>query len=468
MKILPLFFLLLLNACIPSKCELNALRLKNAEQDWDNLVDVAPVECSLTLDEIVGIVLERNLDLLVKKMEYEYQYELVTGARLKMIPPLVLTGEVSGRNRNTGAASESLEPGVPPAPPSISSEQHVERWDLTFTFNLLDFGISYYRARQEVDRAIIKKMEYLRVRQKLIQDTIEEYWRARTALLGLEKSRDLFEENDKFLAFINEQIEKQILSKDKSLFRERQIMRQEIQMQLYEKEYHTSMQELAKLMGLTSVSFELVQEERIPINLELPDVTFLEGLSLLNRPELYGLDMEEKAVRDEARVAFLQIFPNLSGLIGRFYDSNRFLIFNKWIYGGLRYTWNLLAIPYHLQDYLSELQHQEVKQVERLAVSIGILTQVNIAWLVYQDTFQEYLLVQRLADTNQDLVRAVEMRESQGEISFSDVITDYRYDAVFTEVEALRAYGNVQTAIAQINFSIGIPFFLSSSGCEND
>jgi outer membrane protein TolC len=457
-----IFVFIFLTGCMQTDRELTSTRFENAQEDWVQLIETPALENAiLTLDDILKRVLERNLDLLVKEMEYAYQYELATGSKLKMIPPLVLTGEVSGRNRNTGMFSKSLQPGVPPAPPSISSEQHVNRYDITFTWNLLDFGISYFRARQAADKASVKQMEYARVRQKLIQDTIEEYWKARTALLGLTKSQSLIDEAHGLLAFINAQIEKQILPKDKSLYREKQIYRQEIQMQLYEREYHRAMTELARLMGSPQADFELLQEEIVPITLELPSPEILEGLALMNRPELYGLDIEERTVSDEAKIALMQIFPNLSPFIGNFFDSNFYLIYHRWIYGGLRYTWNLLAMPYHIQDYLSELEHVNVVQYERLALSIGILTQVNLAWIAYEDSKQEYKLVQDLANTNQDLLHAVNLRQLHGEMSQGDVLIDYRYDAIFSEVEALRAYGILQTTIAQINSSIGIPFYLS-------
>jgi outer membrane protein TolC len=461
--IIALFF----GGCVRSDYELNAIRTENAELDEEVMASLPALKSHvLTLNDILERVLSQNLDLFVKAKEYEYQYELTTGAQLKMIPPLVFEGEASDRNRNTGSSSESLVPGVPPAPPSISSEQHVNRYDITFTWNLLDFGVSYFRARQEANKTSIKEMEYLRVRQKLIQDTVKNYWKARATLLGITKFGPIVIENNKLLAFTREQIANQILPKDKALLHERQVLRQEIQIQLYEKEYHEAMSELGRLMSVSCEEFSLAQDELTPLEIELPMPCILGELALLNRPELYGLDMEERSVRDEAQIAFIEMFPSISPFIGSFFDSNRFLIFHRWIYGGIRYTWNLLSIPYHMQDFLSESLHRNIIQYERLALSIGILTQVNLAWIAYQDTLQEYKLVAQLADVNRDLLQAVELRQSVGETTYYDILIDYTYDAMFSEVEALRAYGDVKNAIELINSSIGIPFYLDDNGSD--
>lgn len=458
--------LLVFSSCMRTSSNLERIRVENADSDWNRLMMNEPPinDIPLTLDQILCIVLERNLDLLVKEKEYEYQYELATGAKLKMIPPLVMTGEISGRDRNTGMSSQSLVPGIPPAPPSISQDEHVNRRDLTFTWNLLDFGISYYRARQAADKAIITEMEYLRLRQRLIQDTVEAYWKAQAAMLGLTESQNLIIEANQFMTFINTQIKNQVVSKDKALSQEKQILRQEVQIQLYEKEYHKAMLDLAKLMGYPFASFALLPEETGEIDIELPSTEVLEQLALQNRPELFGLDMQDISVINEAKVALLQIFPSLSLFAGRFNDTNSFLIFNHWIVAGLRYSWNLLAIPYHMQDFLSELQHHKAVEYERLAVSIGILTQVNLAWLEYQDTKQEYRLVEQLADVNKEILQAAKMREEVGEISALELLIDYKYDALLSKVEALRAYGYLKSAIEQINTSIGIPFYLE--GCK--
>ena len=86
-----------------------------------------------------------------------------------------------GRDKNTASFSESLIPGVPPAPLSISSETHIELANLEFTWNILDFGVAYYRARQELNGTLMEEMQYNRIRQNLILEVTKQYWKAALA-----------------------------------------------------------------------------------------------------------------------------------------------------------------------------------------------------------------------------------------------------------------------------------------------
>jgi outer membrane protein TolC len=109
-----------------------------------------------------------------------------------------------------------------------------------------------------------------------------------------------------------------------------------------------------------------------------------------------------------------------------------------------------------------------VIQYERLALSIGVLTQVNLAWIDYQNSRLEFDLIRQLAEVNHNLVEAVNLRVSVGELNAYDVLVEYKYDAILSKVEALKAYGDMRTAIEQINTSIGIPFYLNDPICIED
>ena len=172
--------------------QLNARREANALRDLSILLDNSELPCEkLTLADVIEIALKKNVDLQVKAFEYAVQYEASTGECLKMLPNLIANGEWYYRNRNTGSFSESLLAGVPPAPPSISSEQHEARTDLTISWNLLDFGLAYFRSRQERNKAYVLQLEYERLRQNLIVDITRQYWKAIAARKAMEEHHRL-------------------------------------------------------------------------------------------------------------------------------------------------------------------------------------------------------------------------------------------------------------------------------------
>ena len=48
----------------------------------------------LTLQDIIDVALESNLEMQAKAMEYAYEIWLLTGAKLKMIPQPLVSGRI--------------------------------------------------------------------------------------------------------------------------------------------------------------------------------------------------------------------------------------------------------------------------------------------------------------------------------------------------------------------------------------
>lgn len=446
--------------CVKLKPDPYDGRMENFPCEWEFLsraVEDIPSH-PLTLEEILALALEQNLDLLVMSREAEYQYEVVTGARLKMLPALVFNSEISGRNRNTGMFSKSLEPSVPPAPPSISVEEQVFRYDFTFTYNLLDFGISYFRARQEANKAIMREAEYERAQQMLITNVVTQYWKARVAQKGLSLARESLPSADSFLDSLNQQVNDQIMSKDIALQYQVMLLRLEQQYYMYEQNYLDAMYQLAKLMGLPDACFELAEEDFDEMDVNIPDPCELGELALLNRPELYGLDAEERVKIQDAYMSMLQLFPTLAPFVSYNYDQNLYLIYHRWMVGGIRIAWNLLSTPTNFQMMLANTTGASVTQLNRLAMSIGILTQLNLAYLSYFNAKEHYRKAKQLSNKRQNLFETWEIKWKFGDASALDLLANYRLEAIISAVDELKALGEVQATLEQMNNALGLPF----------
>lgn len=62
--------------------------------------------------------------------------------------------------------------------PSTSEERRHWLAGAEFSWNLLDFGVSYYRARQQADQFLIAEERRRKVVQNMLQDVRAAYWRA--------------------------------------------------------------------------------------------------------------------------------------------------------------------------------------------------------------------------------------------------------------------------------------------------
>lgn len=420
-----------------------------------------PDHC-VTLDEILCIALDRNLDLLVKQWEYAVQYEVATRETLKMIPGLIFSGEHSYRNRNTASSSESLVSGVPPAPLSISSVQNVARWDVTGIWNLLDFGVSYYRSRQEVDRALMKCLEYERLRQNLVSDVVRNYWKAIAAKYAIDQSITVIERSIQQRGLLQSEMDKKIITSIQGLRNQNQLLNIQIQLQAYQREYHAAIAELTQRMGLppcTTICLAEVCE--FPTELDLCDICELEMTALRNRPELYSGDTEEMIWVNEVYAEILQMLPGLSLFYGTYYDNNRFLLFNNWLYMGARASWNLFSIPQHWVASEVAVERQGLTQASRMALSVAIVTQVRLAYLVYFDNRDQYLLAKELEVVNRKMLNAANDERKQGKLNEADILR-YEAEALFSGINARKAYADMQDSLEKLNNALGMPRYFQN------
>lgn len=478
---LKLFFLsLILTSCVSNHVNLQEKREINMASDMSQIYDglVDRYLGNLSLENVIEIALQRNLDLLVKRREYQVQYDTTIREQLRMLPSLIANGELSGRNKELIVSSESVDPTVPPAPPSISTEEHVCRYDVNVVWNLLDFGLSYYKGRQETNRALILEFEFERIRQNVVVDVTKQYWKAISAKKALEEGKEIYELAKVNQEILQKQIQKRLISQLSGFRSEIQLISLQIQLRNFSKEYHLALSELAVTMGIPPcVEFDLAYEEEIPFTVELCDISELEDIALKSRPEVYKRDLEELIAEDDVRQALLSMIPGIELFAGTYFDANKFLTFNHWLAAGARASWNLFALPRHY--YAEQVGQRKITlaQANRMAISVAILAQVRLAHYIYHDNLEQYLLADNLRIVNKNLLKAAKDELLRGVIPASEYLF-YWSGSMIADVNAMKAYGEVVIALEQLNNAIGHPRYYrngenvvfqtcGSNSCEN-
>lgn len=449
--------LFVLTGCFRVDNESERLRCENYEKDIECIY--AGIDLSqgpICLDDAICIALNRNMELLVRELEYEIQMEIACGEKTRMLPNLVANWEKTSRNKNTGSTSESLT-DRPPAPPSIAREQHLQRWDVTATWNLIDFGLAYYRTRQEMNRGVIREMEYERIRQNLILDVVRQYWRTAATKMVLAKAEEIRLQTLKHREKLQKNSEDRVISKTASLEKEDQLLAIDRRLMIYEKNYTEAKKELARLMGIPAgCEYEVCNETMCELNTQLDDLCTLEQWALLNRPELYGSDMEGLISIDEARSTILRMLPSASLFGGANSDSNKFLVYNHWMEAGVRATWNILQIPYHLRSRSAAQIQQERHHANRLAISVSAITQVHLGYHTYMLNVDEYKKTKEHWDVRSRLHQIAVQRKDVGLLPEADLI-EYKAQELDLEAAAWEAYGNAQIALELLNNALGLP-----------
>jgi outer membrane protein TolC len=350
-------------------------------------------------------------------------------------------------------SSESVEPGIPPAPPSISTQRHVKRNSVNLILNALDFGLAFIKARQDYQHVIMLVKDLDRARQNLVLDICKAYWKAVANKVGMENS--LFDRIAQLQERLGEQMDEQIISATRGLKGTSDLLNLNIQLHNFQNEYSQAMNQLAVFMGLPTDEFELDYPDISQERLELADVMTLEEIALENRPDLFGRDMEQQMALEEARYAFLQMLPGGELFIGNYYDANKYFFNNYWSIAGARAAWNLLSIPWHYYDSYAYDKQQEQIQLQRVSLTVGILAQVRLNHILAHENHAQYARAYALAKANAMLKKTSQEEMELGIISTSDLLF-VESQAIFSKVNAYKAYGDFQVALEQLNNAVGL------------
>lgn len=440
------------------------VRGENSDRDVMELYSSATIPpFPMTLDDIVSVALQKNLSLLVVEQELAIQRERVTRERFRMLPNIFTCWESYGRTENRAIFSESLVPGVPPAPLSLFSEQNIMRWNSGIVWNLVDFGAAFFKTQQEKSKVMMAHLEMERLKQNLVVELTRSYWRAVVAKQAIERSSALITKTMEQQSILQERVEGRDVSELQGLRNENQLLNIRGKLQSFFSEYHSAKTELAQLMGLpSSVDFELAEIDECGVDIDLCEVEQLESWALVNRPELFSLDIEELVHVDEAKEAICRMMPGVELFAGALHDSNKFLLHNNWLIAGARAAWDLLNMPSYYSEKKIACKKRELVRRGRLAVAAGVIAQVHLSYLLYQDHLESYIIAKELESVNKRMFSAARAEQNRGKLHAADLLK-YEAEALFAEIDASIKYGKLQDVIEQLNSAIGMPRFFRTT-----
>ncbi len=436
---------------------LTQTRMTNASLDMDAYRTRAPViQHPLTLEDALDYAARYNLEVWIVAQESALQYELATQSKLKMLPSLMAGSETHSRSNFDASSSQSLLTRKQSLEPSFSSEKRGGTFDISLTWNLLDFGISFLRARQQDSRASIALERERRVRQNLALEVTATYWQAVTTRESANDARRITEEVTVVLSNIRKQIEDKAVSEIEGLKQETSLLERLDELRRFERNYLKAKTRLGKLIGLppgTDVDLADVDLDK-PIEPLAYDIEKLELQALHNRPELFEKDLEQAISRDEARIALARMFPSPAMFFQFNYDTNRFLAFEKWHNMGVRASWDLLSIPQQIKQRDAINIQTELVAKRRVAVAVAILTQLHLSLIEYEEALEQHHFAKTISEKCGSLLEAVESTAAEGKSHAGESI-GHKMKYLKTRAKCLTAYANVMTSKSRLFNTVG-------------
>lgn len=409
----------------------------------------------LTVEQVAARAIKYNLEHRQRLLETAVQQGALDVSRLDLLPRLTASAGYLVRSNDLYAQQQQLgQPYNQDTPFTTSSERRHRIAGAEFGWNLLDFGVSYYRARVQADQVMIADERKRKVVQNILQDVRSVYWRALGAQRLAPRVDDLILRADAALASAREVETSGLMPVPQALAYQRALLDSITLLQSRRHEMELARAELAALMNAAGQTFQLSDLAEEPLPPAPLAISELEDLAMLSRPELREEDYRKRISANEARRALASTWPGLSLDLGWQYDSNRYLLHNAWAEGGLRVSLNLLrlaAIPSIQRQAESQAQLDDMR---RMAQSMAILTQVRVAALGYGLARSEFSTYSRSAEVDERMVNYSRASASSRIESDLEVIrTEAR--SMLSEYQRYIAYANAQAAIGRLYNSIG-------------
>lgn len=417
--------------------------------------DQEPLKAPLPLEEALARGLKYNLDHRVKLMEDAISLRQVELMTFDMLPRLVAAAGYGERDTHNASSSMNVYTWQESLAPSTSQDRGHYTGDLTMTWNILDFGVSYFQAKQQAERSHIMRERRRKVVHTIFQQIRQTYWQALGAQQLEARFEPLLKEVNDALLDINKIEAEKLRPPMETLAYKKTLLEIMKQLEGFRDELAQAKPRLASLINLpVGQVFTLVDVG----NLAPPEINesleVMELRALMMRPELREIDYNERVSVHEVKKTILRMLPGAEMTVGGHLDSNTFLVHKQWIEGSARMTWNLLNLLSGPAQYKVAKSQTELVKMQRLALSMAILTQVHVAHQDFVSRKRQFELADQLLSIDDQIYEQTSKQASSGAQSRLNEIKAAT-GALMADYRRYQNYAALQNSYGQVSATLG-------------
>lgn len=418
---------------------------------------VTPVR-SLTLSEAIARAITYNHDVRLQAYATVVEQRQVDVSNWSIMPDIVASAGYRARGTDNLVLSKNIASGTVSTNPSISEDKARGVADLTFSWNVLDFGLSYLRAQQQADKYLQASERDRRVRHQIVQEAITAWYRAKTA-----------EELEKNISPLMVRVRRAIDASRSAeasraetplvaLSYQRELLDMLQMLDSMKRDLSSSGNILAALTGLPPSNS--VHTGNIDVDIRRPSYSRkeLERIALHQRPDVRVSLYQARITESEASVALASLLPVPSIQAGPSYDSNSYTVNHNWIGMSAQIAQSLLKpLRYETTSRLNDARDALARE-QALAVTAASLLQVNLADEMYgvaQDALKTAEMQLDVSRRIHKQTRNATLLEQQGEITL--IREDMKL--VLSQVRRDLAAQEVRSAAAKLLVSTGFDVY---------
>lgn len=445
-------------AVTPQPMTASDIQAQSAEDQALLFADQEVIAAPVSLEEALARSIRYNLDYRLAMMEQALSQRQLELVRYDMLPRLAANAGWVGRSEEYLTTSRNTGTGEVAVFPAESIDKNRRTADLGLSWNILDFGVSYYQAQQNADKVLIAQERRRKVVNQIVQQVRTSYWRAATIESIMRDIEPMLTEARSAQRDAR-RVEEQRLSPLPEVLRyQKGLASLVMQFEMLQQDLAIAKSELANLMGLppgTDYSMQIPDASELLVpSLDL-DIERMEQLALFNRPELREAMYQQRITALEARKAVLRMFPGVTFSTSVNYDSNSYVVNSDWAEAGVRVSWNLLSLISAPANRRMLEAQADVDQMRRLALSAATLTQVHVGHQQFLRAQHGYRQAQEL---NRIEKKLYELGRDAGSVDAQSQLQQIqsRLSAVYAELEMYSNYAELQGATANLFVSVGL------------
>ena len=407
----------------------------------------------------IALAIENNKDLKVKILETSLSYKRIEDVEFDMLPSMTANAGYTGSDRYKATTSATVpssdKAGSLGSSYSTSRDREVNEQDIGFSWNILDFGLSYIRAGQSSDRYLISRELERKAASNIKRDVVRAYWNALSANKLIKRYDPLLIKVNKALND-SQKIEELLLQKPMdALLYQKELLDIQRALQSQKQSFVNAKIELRSLMGLLPNEKITLVETDLPLNELNMKLDEMENYALVNRSELMENRYEERISIAETKAGMRSLLPGLNFNASWTSSSNDYLMNKTNFEYGSSIGANLFNVFRAPKIKKINKKATEIIQEQRLALSMAVLSQVHISNIEYQMALEEYETSKRYYDVSRKITQQVRNAQKIARFGELELIRE-EASLLVAELRKDIAYSKVQFSIAQVYTSVGI------------
>jgi hypothetical protein len=416
-----------------------------------------PLYGPISLHEAIARALKFNLDHRVEMFMQALRQAETRHATSEMLPKIVAEAGYSNRNNDLISSSEDIATGLEFEPNTISQEKEFKSGEVAFSWDILDFALSYVRARQAADQYLIAQEIKRKVVHRIIEDTRTAYWRAVSSDRMGRKLRAMESRVRGAIFGSRSTVADGSQSALTALTYERELVEIKRTAEQLEHEMNLAKAQLASLLNIApGTKFSVVDHgpQGDPGIIDMAPQEMV-AEAIFNRAEIREVAYEQRINEAEAVAAILELLPNVKQYGMEAFNDNRFLLHNDWLAWGTTIAGNLMKVVRLPETRLWIEANDNVLQTRALATTMVVMTQVYVSRTRYAHFLNELNTAKHYAQVQAELVVQMRAEEAAGKISEQTLIRE-EMNLLVAEIERDVAIANIESAAANLMVTMGL------------